>query len=109
MKPDPAFLCGALSAKLRQGGENDTKANPTVPVRDSSALLEGTGFSFRILAGGESRPEAADVELLCGASHPGMVGLEVPCMTGAILSELLLFLFLPILHVLSPSVTGVTI
>ncbi|XP_030921363.1 LOW QUALITY PROTEIN: protocadherin alpha-3-like, partial [Geospiza fortis] len=43
-------------------------------VQDSSALLEGTGFSFRILAGGESRPEAADVELLCGAFHPGMGG-----------------------------------
>lgn len=61
-------------------------------VRDSSALVEGTRFSFRIPVDGDSRPEAADVELLCGAFHLGVVGLEVSWMTGAILSELLVFL-----------------
>lgn len=37
---------------------------------------------------GDSRPEAADVDLLCGTSHLGVLELEVSCMTGAIPSEL---------------------
>lgn len=77
--------------------------------RDSSALLERTRFSFRILVDGDSRSEAADVGMLCGAFHLGVVGLEVSWMTGAILSELLVFLLSPILRFLPPSVTGVMI
>lgn len=78
-------------------------------VRNSFALLEGTGFSFRILVGGDGVPEPADVELLCGTFHFGMVALRVSCMTGAILSELLFSFPLPILSFLSPSVTEVMI
>lgn len=49
------------------------------------------------------------MELLCGTSHLGMVALEVSCMTGASLWELLVFFLLPFLRFLSLSVTAVMI